>query len=207
MLKLTGTALLATTTPEYKAIEAHYDNRKECAKRSGVAKINHIDEGLLILEELRADIITMRAWCLHPMLQMDDDIAKAFNPEYHPELWTFDWQAVALAIEYRHCANLYLCRPETDMYGYPDLPNIPLDQVHNMLIADKVQNRKDFITYHKGTHDRSEQLDCYFEMWLRHLDISETYYEKLCEMIDDAKNHELIKTDGYKLSVQVGLLK
>ena len=61
MIKLTGNAALATETAEYRAAELLYDNRKECAKRSGVPKINHIDEGLLILEELQADLITMRA--------------------------------------------------------------------------------------------------------------------------------------------------
>lgn len=187
MIKLTGNAALATETAEYRAAELLYNNRKECAKRSGVPKINHIDEGLLILEELQADLVTMRAWCLHPIMQMDDDLIKAMSPEYYPELWAFDWQAVALAVEYRRCANTYLCRPETDGYQIEDLPDIPLFQVHNMLIADKVQNRKDFKTYHLGTHDRSDQLDSYFVLWIRHLDVTETYYDKLCTMIDDAK--------------------
>lgn len=187
MIKLTGNAALATETAEYRAAELLYDNRKECAKRSGVPKINHIDEGLLILEELQADLVTMRAWCLHPIMQMDDDLIKAMSPEYYPELWAFDWQAVALAVEYRRCANTYLCRPETDGYQIEDLPDIPLFQVHNMLIADKVQNRKDFKSYHLGTHDRSDQLDSYFTLWLRHLDITETYYDKLCDSIDGAK--------------------
>lgn len=203
MIKLTGNAALATETAEYRAAELLYDNRKECAKRSGVPKINHIDEGLFILEELQADLVTMRAWCLHPIMQMDDDLIKAMSPEYYPELWAFDWQAVALAVEYRRCANNYLCRPETDGYRIEDLPDIPLFQVHNMLIADKVQNRKDFKTYHLGTHDRSDQLDSYFALWLHHLDVTETYYDKLCTMIDDAK----VPITATPLTIKLGRLE
>ena len=213
MIELTGNALEARQTAEYRAAELLYNDRQECAKRSGVPKINHIDEGLFILEELQADLVTMRAWCLHPILQMDDDIAKAISPEYFPELWAFDWPAVALAVEYRHCANAYLCRPETDGFDMHDLPNIALHQVHNMLIADKVQNRKDFMTYHYGSHDRSEQLNNYFVLWLRYLDITEGYYEKLCEMIDEVKNEDetdyllISPTNAERLTVSMGQLK
>jgi len=50
-----------------------------------------------------------------------------------------------------------------------------------MLVADKVQNRKDFLAYHKGTHARSDELDYYFKLWLRRLDISEERYQELVE--------------------------
>lgn len=213
MITLTGNALETRSTAEYRAAELLYNDRKECARRSGVPKINHIDEGLLILEELQADLTTMRAWCLHPVMQMDDDLIKAMSPEYFPELWAFDWQAVALAVEYRHCANAYLCRPETDDYDMHDLPNIALHQVHNMLIADKVQNKKDFITYHHGSHDRSDELFDYFNMWLRYLDVTGEYYNKLCNLIDEAYDHDETKyllsspANAERLSISIGQLK
>lgn len=182
--------MLAKSTPEYKAVEKLYDNRRECATRSGVPKINHIDEGLVVLSILGADLTTMRAWCLHPIIQSDDDMIRAFNPEYHADLFGFDWQALGLAVEYRNCANLYLCRVDTDEYTKQDLPSIPLDQVYNMLIADKVQNKKDFMTYHLNTHERSDQLCRYFDMWLDHLYISTHQYDSLCRSIDAAKLQE-----------------
>jgi hypothetical protein len=50
-----------------------------------------------------------------------------------------------------------------------------------------VQNRKDFITYHKATHPRTEQLDMYFKNWLTALDINEATYVSLCAVIDRSK--------------------
>ena len=47
-----------------------------------------------------------------------------------------------------------------------------------MLIADKIQNRKDFQLYHLGTHTRSEQLDQYFKNWLEKLEVSEDFYNE-----------------------------
>lgn len=50
-----------------------------------------------------------------------------------------------------------------------------------MLVADKVQNRKDFKRYHEGTHDRSRELAYYFDLWLTVLQISPERYEELIE--------------------------
>ena len=40
-----------------------------------------------------------------------------------------------------------------------------LPEVRDMLIADKIQNYKDFLFYHKGTHPRSRELEEYFKNW------------------------------------------
>jgi hypothetical protein len=59
-----------------------------------------------------------------------------------------------------------------------DIRLSPLKDVNDMLIADKIQNRKDFELYHLGTHDRSEQLDQYFKNWLEKLEVSEDFYNE-----------------------------
>lgn len=39
----------------------------------------------------------------------------------------------------------------------------------DMVLADKIQNRKDFRLYHKGKHKRSKQLSAYFDIWIEFL--------------------------------------
>ncbi len=186
---------LIKETPEYQAIYQFYDNGNEKATRSQVPKINHIDEGLVILAELGSDEIAMKAWCIHPLFQMDEDFDHAIDTSHD---WTFDWKAVAITVEYRRCANAYLCRESTDDYTLGDLPDISNSDVHNMLIADKIQNKKDFMVYHYGTHDRSIQLHVYFNNWLSYLYVSAIQYDTMCNLIDAHKQSE---TD-YLLSSQ-----
>ena len=52
---------------EYNIIKAFYG--EERANRSGVLLINHIDEGLHILEKIGASEKSKKAYCLHPILQ------------------------------------------------------------------------------------------------------------------------------------------
>jgi len=63
----------------------------------------------------------------------------------------------------------------------------PLYEVNDMLVADKVQNKKDFMTYHYGTHDRSNELNQYFNEWLTALTVDSWGYESLCKAIDESK--------------------
>jgi hypothetical protein len=58
-----------------------------------------------------------------------------------------DKRVLLLAVEYRNIANEYLShKPSTN-----DVHLSPIKDVNTMLIADKIQNRKDFEIYHKGT--------------------------------------------------------
>ena len=180
-MEFTGNAKLASFSNEYKMILGFYDNGVECAKRSGVPKINHINEGLLILQELGASVVTMKAFCIHPIFQ-DDETCQSFVSSETP--LPLDWRAVALAMEYRNAANAYLCCPETDFQPNDYLPGLILNEVKDMLIADKVQNKKDFVTYHQGTHPRSKQLTSYFDYWLMYLQVSDKQYANLCLLID-----------------------
>jgi GNAT superfamily N-acetyltransferase len=160
-----------TATLEYRAIAAHYGART--ARRSGVPLVHHIDEGLAILAGRGAGDRAMRAFCLHPLVQADDALAAAY-----PRLaeLTADPQVLALALEYRHIANATLShRP---IAGPGDIPLSPLAEVNEMLVADKIQNRKDFLRHHRASHPRADALDRYFRLWLERLGVSEAEHER-----------------------------
>lgn len=152
-------------------IGEYYGDRR--AKRSGVPYINHITEGLVVMDRLGASKVAKDAYCVHPIFQDDatlyDNCLRYIN-DVSPTV-------LILAMEYRNVANRGL-----HCYQVDDPSKIylgPLRAVRLMLIADKVQNRKDFELYHLGTHPKSIELDRYFRNWLRALDISEARYLEL----------------------------
>jgi hypothetical protein len=167
------------TTPEYLAIQKFYGNRT--TKRSGVKLMNHIDEGLIILDAINAHELTKRAYCLHPLVQENAEFLEFLrNPlQFYPKgMNAENTQCLMLALEYRSVANSYLSTTV----------NIPcqismLSEVNDMLIADKVQNRKDFELYHRGIHERSDELDFYFWKWLVALGVTQERYLEFLEMI------------------------
>jgi len=154
---------------EYKIISEFYNDKK--TNRSGVALINHIDEGLYILKEIGASDIAKKAYCLHPIVQ-DDESLKS-NKHL---LKNIDIDVIIAAIEYRSVANEYLSN--RNINSIKEIRLSPLKEVNDMLISDKIQNRKDFEIYHLGKHERSSQLDQYFKNWLTKLDISEEQYQE-----------------------------
>jgi hypothetical protein len=160
-----------------KLIEDFYGSKK--AKRSGVPYINHIYEGLDILNHLGADEHTKDAYCIHPILQADENLK---NPIWFVENNSLHCTTMLYTMEYRNVANRGLNCYQVDNPDHIYLS--PLPQVNQMLVADKVQNRKDFLKYHLGSHPKSQELDRYFRNWLRRLEVTETDYEKLCEVID-----------------------
>lgn len=172
-----------TIWPEYKAIFKFYGTRT--AKRSGVLLMNHIVEGLKIMEEIGSTTDAMKAFCLHPIFQNDAELATV--AEEYMSQGNVSVRPIMLTMEYRQWANDWLSgkvlkgRNQFILTGRPS-PG-PLEEVRDMLIADKVQNRKDFITYHKGTHQKSDELDHYFKVWLDELGIDEVQYDYLCDMI------------------------
>lgn len=166
-------------TTEYKLIARHYG--EQVAKRSGVPLMNHIHEGLVVMDRVNATADAKRAFCLHPLFQADEDLKEngymASFVEPH---------VLMLTMEYRNIANAFLS-DKIPAQRYSTIQLSPLPEVNEMLIADKVQNRKDFITYHKGTHARSEELDIYFEKWMVALSINEKTYNSLCTAIDESR--------------------
>jgi hypothetical protein len=163
---------------EYKLITRHYGDRR--ARRSQVPLINHIDEGLVVLENISATDAAKRAFCLHPLLQNDEDLKEnAYMVSF------VEPHVILLAMEYRSVANEFLS-DKIPAHRWDNIRLSPLWEVNDMLVADKVQNYKDFITYHKGTHPRSDELDIYFLKWLEVLKISDSF-DNLCDVIDASK--------------------
>ncbi len=157
---------------EYKSIAREYGDRR--AKRSNVPLIVHIDEGLVLLQAIDASETAMRAFCLHPLLQ--DDASYAANmPRVHD--LTDDMTVLATALEYRRVANAALS--DRTYRSVADIALSEVRDVNDMLVADKVQNRKDFLRHHLATHPRSAELDRYFQLWLERLGISEARYNEL----------------------------
>lgn len=165
---------------EYKLISAFYAERE--ASRSKVKLINHINEGLVVLDNISASDEAKRAFCLHPMLQDDNDLA-----ENYPVLKdSIKGSVLILAMEYRSVANEFL-REKVMRSPIPPIRLSPLYEVNDMLIADKIQNRKDFITYHLETHPNRKELSIYFDMWLGTLGVDTNMYDRICKKIDESK--------------------
>lgn len=154
-------------TPEYQRIEKIYGNGK--AQRTQMFFMNHIDEGIIILQKLNKSAAAKAGFCLHPLTQMDKELsenlhilAKEADPYY-----------LSLSLEYRNIANQYLSR--RSIQSLDDIVLSPIVEVNDMLIADKIQNYKDFLLYHKGTHPRTNELDAYFNNWLDKLDCRDCF--------------------------------
>ena len=177
-------------TVEYKLISQHYGDR--VAKRSQVPLINHINEGLVVLDAIGATEEAKRAFCLHPLFQADEDLKENF----YMASFVFP-HVLLLTMEYRNIANAFLSDKMDDIviedisWGIAEAAKVirlsPMKEVNDMLIADKVQNYKDFVTYHQKTHARSSQLDDYFNMWLDRLGVFDKQYGELINLIDLAK--------------------
>ena len=155
--------------PEYKLVESQYGDGQ--AKRSKIWFMNHIDEGMIILNYINSNIAAKAAFCLHPLLQIGEDLSNNFqslamNPLISKEHF-------GLALEYRNIANQYLSNHYVS--NDDNITLSPLKEVNDMLIADKVQNYKDFLLYHKGTHPRSDILENYFKNWLKKLNCEDTF--------------------------------
>ena len=167
------TCVNLNNSPEYETIVAYYGDKK--AIRSGVNYINHIDEGLAILEWIGASDEAKRAFCLHPIYQSDDELIQNAD-KFH-----IDSDIMLRTLEYRSVANEYLSKRE--IQSIEEIRLSPLKDVNDMLIADKIQNRKDFEIYHQGKHPRSKELTQYFDNWTQRLGISEQMYQDYKERL------------------------
>jgi len=148
-------------TEEYKLISEHYG--EQTTKRSKVRLINHINEGLEVMINRDASRAAMKAYCLHPLCQSDESLDKFI----HLNLIKISTSAIILAMEYRRVANSYLSTgKKEDFVGFTN------NDIFEMLVADKIQNERDFSLYHLGVHQRSDELQDYFTNWF---DIIDSY--------------------------------
>lgn len=154
---------------ELTMISDFYGDKR--ANRSQVPLMNHIIEGISILKYLNASHQAKAAFCIHPLLQSDADLAVNFSTV----MLKVDADVMGLAMEYRSVANEYLSL--RNITHINEIRLSPLKEVNDMLVADKVQNYKDFILYHHGTHPRSTELHYYFRNWLMRLDCSDVMDE------------------------------
>jgi hypothetical protein len=143
-------------------IETHYGQWR--AKRSKVLLINHIHEGVSILQALGASEDVQAAFCIHPLVQ------NSVSTKY-PKDFT---HIVHMAEMYTIYANTSLCTSEFDKITanleskLDKLPVMPTEIAY-MLYADKIQNYKDFKLYHYGTHENFNRLNRYFRLWINYL--------------------------------------
>lgn len=159
----------------------HYYKDKS-AKRSGVPYINHINEGLRILEYIGASKEALIGYCVHPLFQVNQDLIQVFKSSHYRRIPD---EFIALGLKYRFWANRYLCRPYNDNLTAPEIfvgEPMPED-VKQMLIADKIQNYKDFMIHHRDTHPRGPELEAYFFEWFAYLEINPDQEVELLALI------------------------
>jgi len=170
--------------PEYGAIRAAYGDRK--ALRSGRPYIEHIHHGLVLLQRMGAEEATLRAWCVHPIFQIDAmfSFLKVSSRDVLSEIVSSARVAV-IAMEYRAVANAFLTksserhRPKVSM----------IDAVNDMLIVDKVQNYRSarLHLFPKIHRDESDHLTWYFQQWFSALEVSEAERTRLEAILEEVE--------------------
>lgn len=186
--------LLDRDNPHRRLIETIYGTR--CARRSRVPLIDHINEGIIVLQALQATPVETEAFCLHAPAQISYHFgARPAAEHYLPiqpqgprDTWLLQTQfplaTEAVALAWRFAAHAEAFRPDY-LNNKKRPPLIAIDPaVRKLLIADKVQNRKDFDLFHCDSHPRRAQLRLYFECWFTLLDISEADYQRWAAKID-----------------------
>ncbi|RKH02072.1 hypothetical protein D7V97_28365 [Corallococcus sp. CA053C] len=166
---LKGSGVLQST--EHGLIRVFYGQQR--ARRSQVPFMNHIHEGLAVMLRTQASPQAMRAFCLHPLVQGDQDlrehyarVAQALEPVPDGAF------VLGLAMEYRSVANAYLSHATLPPEG---IRLSPLVEVNAMLVGDKVQNRKDYELHHEQTHAHRARLTEYFQQWCHALQVEHGY--------------------------------
>lgn len=163
---------------EYQLILKHYADRT--SRRFGLPLMNHIHEGLRILNHLGASATEMKAWCLHPLVQSDSDLAATVSDP--SRIAGAAPASLLIAMEYRATANASLSR--AGIVRGDQIPLSLIPSVNTLLVADKVQNRKDFLL-HAGDHfspERHLELTRYFQAWLERLCISSNEAAELTDV-------------------------
>lgn len=146
----------------FNLINEYYGTK--CAKRSGQPYMAHILEGLNVLKAINASENAKKAFMIHPIFQSDED----FNNNIGIYSHAIDPYILCLVLEYRKVANSYLSNMNMDLNTFEISKN---KDVNDMLIADKIQNFKDFIYYYNKGDKKYRQLYNYFDNWLTLLEV------------------------------------
>jgi hypothetical protein len=164
----------------YGYIVEFYGKRE--SKRFSIPLINHIDEGLEILDYIGASENAMNAFCLHPMSQEDKILTEQLDT-LKLILSREDPAVGILMMEYRSVANQFLKQHVRANSVPEDIYLGPIKSVKDMLIADKVQNKKSFREHHLYTHPDREVLNIYFDLWLKRLGVTPRWEETLLQAL------------------------
>lgn len=158
---------------EYRQISQFYGTRTTL--RTKIPWINHINEGVVLIHQLEGSIHEAKAFCLHPLFQADEtyhaalsEACRIYNLNTNPEV-------LFSVLGYREAANRWLRNAVTPT----NLPQKhPLESVNIMLMADKIQNRKDFEANEAvfGVEDAAS-LHSYFDSWFTALGITPEIYD------------------------------
>jgi hypothetical protein len=174
--------------PFYKLIQQKYKGK--VAQRSGVSYMNHIIEGAFILHHIygmQEELI--EAYCLHPVFQSNKLLFQLFAVG-STELAVISPRVIILGMEYRRVANNYTIKNK--VRNPEDIEIGPLDDVHKMLVADKIQNKKDFMKHMYLKHERpayqkvSERSVEYFDSWLTRLSVSQEMYKEVVKHLEQS---------------------
>lgn len=145
----------------YKEIEKEYKGKS--TKRNNVPYMNHINEGIQVLINIKASENVIAAFCLHPLFQDNKSLMTSLSNK--SLINKINKEVLILLIEYRKAANYYSSRSKE--VSAPRLS--PIRGVNEMLLADKVQNYRDFKENQKPginiKKERYDWLDDYFKKW------------------------------------------
>lgn len=161
-------------TTEWITAKKYLSGQK--ASRTKADYFEHVEEGVKILQILGEPLVVQAAFAIHPLYQSDEALTN-----HYPLLSTFDPVTVALTMEYRSVANRGIRREVKKNNWTVELSC--LFSVNQMLVSDKIQNRKLFLNhYPKNLADYAE-IDRYFDVWLKALNISEKRYEEIVNQL------------------------
>lgn len=149
---------------ECKIISKYYEGK--VAKRTGIPYINHIYEGCRLIEDEEDRL----AFMIHPIFQD--------GKEGEVDLSTVKKSIQKLAKEYADIANSYLPK------DYLNEPPTEFGAVRYLLVADKMQNYKDFSNNKDVfSKEKQKQLDIYFRKWFKALDVNR-YFKNYIHSMD-----------------------
>lgn len=143
-------------------------------QRTKLPWINHIVEGVVLVQQLGGRIHAADAFCWHPLIQSDDTFLETLAEMQRYYNLNTSGEVLVNTLGYRDAANRWL-RGAVSKDNQPK--KHPLNDVNIMLMADKIQNRKDFEANEKlfSVEDASS-LHYYFDSWFTTLGITPEIY-------------------------------